>query len=68
MSWIAAFLGFTLLKAWVFSVDRENTDPAVYLTAISKLHLMIWQVVYNIYENDFKGLLSTSIILIKILW
>lgn len=46
---------FFLFKLYENSVQRENTDPAVYLTAIFKLHLMIWQMVCNICENDFKG-------------
>lgn len=54
------------LKHVIF-LCREHTDPAVYLTAISKLHLMMWQVVCIICENDFKGLLSNSIILIRVL-
>lgn len=32
---------FFLLKFYETSMQRENTDPAVYLTAIFKLHLMI---------------------------
>lgn len=46
---------FFLFKLYENSMQRENTDPAVYLTAIFKLHLMTWQMVCNICENDFKG-------------
>jgi len=62
---------FSSESLWVVCVDRENTDPDAYLTvffATSKLRLMMWQVVRNICENDFKSLLSTSIILIRVLW
>lgn len=46
---------FFLFKLYENSTQRENTDPAVYLTAIFKLHLMRWQMECNICENDFKG-------------